>query len=104
MPALSGLLSYAGVSLPIPNQDVIDWVANNIPLDENIVFCYRGWPGKNLTGLTVPTGYYPMKQVQLNKLFWYTGAVRFPYGHFLCDAVSLKQIQDQTNEIGRAHV
>lgn len=87
------MLTYGGIPLALPTDEIHGWIAENISYRDLPIFTYRAFPGKNLTGLTVPTGFFPMKAVRLNRLYWYTGASRWGYGHFLCSRDQLQQIQ-----------
>ena len=88
------MLSYAGINLTQPTKEAKDFIERHISYDDVPVVTYRSWPGKNLTGITLPTGFYPMKHIKVNKLYWYTGASRWGYGYFFCSADELTKIQN----------
>jgi hypothetical protein len=86
-------LTFGSIPLVLPTEEVLAWVAANISQKDIPIFTRRAFPGANLTKLTFPTGFYPMTPIRLNRLYWYTGASRWGYGHFLCDKNQLQQIQ-----------
>lgn len=88
-------LTYAGISLLVPTSEIESWIEANICLTDIPLWTYRAYPGPSLENISLPLGYYPMKTVRVNRLFWYTGAARWGYMHALVDADSLDKIQQQ---------
>lgn len=85
-------LSYAGVNLIVPTQELCDWVERNISPSDVYEFTYRDWPGKNLIGIAFP-GSMRKRPIKINRLYWPVGASRWAVGHFLCTEEQLAQIR-----------
>jgi hypothetical protein len=88
-------LSYAGVSLCVPDPGTRDRVDRMIPFcDLRDVQPPARWPGKNLRGVAWadPTAY---PEPRVGQLFWPCGASRWAVGRFLATGEMVGQIQSQ---------
>ncbi len=88
------MLSYGDVSLIVPDAEISDWIAKNQNPADVMAWLYPSWPGSCLTNITYPTGFYPNREICVNRLYWYTGASRWAYGFFLCSTDDLEPIMD----------
>lgn len=86
------MLKYADVLLLEPPESLRSWIAQNIDVAELWQFTTFWWPGKNLSHLPFRPPAIPRK-VELNTLWWPTGASRFAVGWFLADQPILDAIR-----------
>lgn len=97
------LVKYADVKLPVPKDDLCEWVERELPRIEEGEFAEQVWPGQNLLGLTFP-GYVNRLPSRINKLHWPIGASRFAVGRFLASDSQVQAIREsiytETSAIG----
>lgn len=90
------MIQLAGVSLPVPTQEIIDAVESNITLSRLSLFWNRAFPGFGTVGLALPTMYrpWPLQPLRLNRFYWPSGAARYGFGMFLASKDACNLIHD----------
>lgn len=97
------MIQYAGVDLLEAPDSLREWVRANIDPSDLPPYTTHWWPGKNLSHLPFrPPA--PPRKIELNTLWWPTGASRFAVGWYLADEGLLTSIRDVTESpLGSDH-
>lgn len=83
-----GVLSYAGVGLPVPPRKLARWAARVLPADLDRIGP-QPFPATRLGGF----GPRQARRPRVGSLYWPTGASRWAVGHFLASETQLKAIR-----------
>lgn len=86
------MLTYAGVTLPLPSQETYLWVLRSLSPADAPDFQRRSWPGRNLTGMAWP-GQTPPRLPKLNTLYWPTGASRWAVFYGLANDADVQALR-----------
>jgi hypothetical protein len=86
-------LSYAGVDLGHAPAALAKWIARSVPPAWVWEFPETWWNSRDtgLVGFRPPP---PRRPIQVNRLWWPSGASRFAVGHFLADQGQVDSIRD----------
>jgi hypothetical protein len=77
------MLLLDGEPLAIPPRDVVDYVRENIDPHEVEQFSLqRSWTGPNAAPLGMFIHHRRTQRIELNRLYWPSGAVNWGYGYF----------------------
>lgn len=78
----------------MPNQEVYEFIYNNIDISEYCPFLNRSWPGFGAVGAAYPTGYASMPPPRIGRLVWPSGASRFGYLNVVASTRQTNIIRD----------
>lgn len=92
-------VTYAGIPLNSCSPETAARIAERIPLSEVLEFQTSAWPGQVRTNWPAP-GFVPQRGVQVNSLYWPSGARRYAIAHFCCSDSRLKQISQKVYQSG----
>ena len=96
------MIKFANIDLLEASESLREWVRTNIDPADLPPYTTHWWPGKNLSHLPFrPPA--PPRRIELNTLWWPTGASRFAVGWYLVDEGLLTQIRDVTEPLGSSH-